>query len=60
MIDQQWVQILLGRAQARTEALTLMGWKLATEIETLSPADASSAAKLSSTMVSSISSDIIG
>ena len=41
MIDQQWVQILLGRAQARTEALTLMGWKLATEIDTLSPADAS-------------------
>lgn len=41
VIDQQWVQILLGRAQARTEALTLMGWKLATEIDTLSPADAS-------------------
>lgn len=41
VIDQQWVQILLGRAQARTDALTLMGWKLATEIDTLSPADAS-------------------
>ena len=41
VIDQQWVQILLGRAQAHTEALTLMGWKLASEIDTLSPADAS-------------------
>ena len=35
------MQILLGRAQARTDALTLMGWKLAAEIDTLSPADAS-------------------
>ncbi len=41
VIDQEWVQILLGRAQARTDALTLMGWKLAAEIDTLSPADAS-------------------
>ncbi|MGH8941086.1 MAG: acyl-CoA dehydrogenase family protein, partial [Actinomycetes bacterium] len=41
VIDQEWVQILLGRAQARTEALTLMNWKLASEIDTLSPADAS-------------------
>jgi alkylation response protein AidB-like acyl-CoA dehydrogenase len=35
------VQILLGRAHARTEALTLVNWKLATEIDSLSPADAS-------------------
>jgi alkylation response protein AidB-like acyl-CoA dehydrogenase len=35
------VQILLGRAKARCEALSLMNWKLATEIDTLSPADAS-------------------
>ncbi len=41
VIDQEWVQILLGRAQARTDALTLMGWKLAAEIDSLSPADAS-------------------
>ena len=41
MIDQQWVQVLLGRAKARCEALSLMNWKLATEIDTLSPADAS-------------------
>src|SRR5690349_5581079 len=41
IIDQQWVQILLGRAQARTDAQTLMGYKLAAEIDTMSPADAS-------------------
>jgi len=41
VIDQAWVQILLGRAHARTDALTLVNWKLATEIDTLSPADAS-------------------
>jgi alkylation response protein AidB-like acyl-CoA dehydrogenase len=41
VIDQQWVQILLGRAHARTQALTLMSYKLATEIDTMSPADAS-------------------
>jgi alkylation response protein AidB-like acyl-CoA dehydrogenase len=41
VIDQEWVQVLLGRAHARTEALTLVNWKLATEIDTLSPADAS-------------------
>ncbi|KRF16348.1 acyl-CoA dehydrogenase family protein [Nocardioides sp. Soil796] len=41
VIDQEWVQILLGRAHARTDALTLVNWKLASEIDTLSPADAS-------------------
>lgn len=41
VIDQQWVQVLLGRAQARTDALTLVNWKLASEIDTLNPADAS-------------------
>jgi alkylation response protein AidB-like acyl-CoA dehydrogenase len=41
IIDQQWVQILLGRAQARVDAQTLMGYKLAAEIDTMSPADAS-------------------
>jgi len=41
VIDQEWVQILLGRAHARTEALTLVNWKLASEIDTLSPAEAS-------------------
>jgi alkylation response protein AidB-like acyl-CoA dehydrogenase len=41
IIDQQWVQMLLGRAQARVDAQTLMGYKLAAEIDTMSPADAS-------------------
>ncbi|QIX26812.1 acyl-CoA dehydrogenase [Nocardioides sp. JQ2195] len=41
VIEQEWVQVLLGRAHARVDALTLVNWKLATEIDTLSPADAS-------------------
>lgn len=41
VIDQEWVQVLLGRAHARVEALSLVNWKLATEIDTMSPADAS-------------------
>jgi len=41
IIDHEWVQVLLGRAQARTEALTLMSYHLAATIDSLSPADAS-------------------
>src|SRR3546814_233652 len=41
VIDAEWVQILLGRAHARTEALTLVNWKLASSVDSLSPADAS-------------------
>ncbi|MGZ4453724.1 MAG: acyl-CoA dehydrogenase family protein [Nocardioides sp.] len=41
VIDSEWVQLLLGRAHARIEALTLIQWKLAAEIDTMSPADAS-------------------
>jgi alkylation response protein AidB-like acyl-CoA dehydrogenase len=41
VIDQEWVQLLLGRAHARVEALTLINWKLAAEIDAMSPADAS-------------------
>ncbi|WP_067433142.1 acyl-CoA dehydrogenase family protein [Nocardioides jensenii] len=41
VIDQEWVQILLGRAHARTDALTLVNWKLASSVDNLSPADAS-------------------
>ena len=41
VIDQEWVQILLGRAHARTDALTLVNWKLASAVDALSPADAS-------------------
>jgi len=41
VIDTEWVQVLLGRAQARTDALTLMSYHLADTIDSLSPADAS-------------------
>ena len=41
VIDSEWVQLLLGRAHARVEALTLINWKLAAEIDTMSPAEAS-------------------
>ena len=41
VIDQEWVQVLLGRAHARVEMLTLLNWKLASAVDDLSPADAS-------------------
>ncbi len=42
VIDQEWVQILLGRAHARVELLSLMNWKIASSAGAdLSPADAS-------------------
>jgi alkylation response protein AidB-like acyl-CoA dehydrogenase len=42
VIDQEWVQVLLGRAHARAEMLALMNWKIASsEGQDLSPADAS-------------------
>ncbi len=41
VIDTEWVQILLGRAHARVEMLTLLNWNIATSTEDLSPAVAS-------------------
>jgi len=42
VIDAEWVQVLLGRAHARVELLSLMNWKIASSAgEDLSPADAS-------------------
>ncbi len=44
VIDTEWVQIALGRAHARIEALTLINWKLAADADhgvALSPAEAS-------------------
>jgi alkylation response protein AidB-like acyl-CoA dehydrogenase len=41
VIDTEWVQIALGRAHARVEMLTLLNWKLASDITDLSPAEAS-------------------
>ncbi|MFZ5847184.1 MAG: acyl-CoA dehydrogenase family protein [Actinomycetota bacterium] len=40
--DAEWVQVLLGRAHARVQVLSLMNWKIASSAgEDLSPADAS-------------------
>src|SRR3954469_1113228 len=44
VIDSEWVQIALGRAHAKIEALTLINWKLASDADAgvdLSPAEAS-------------------
>jgi alkylation response protein AidB-like acyl-CoA dehydrogenase len=41
VVDAEWVQLLLGRAHARVEVLSLMNWKLASARGDLSPADAS-------------------
>ena len=44
VIDSEWVQIALGRAHARIEALALINWKLAADADAgvdLSPAEAS-------------------
>ena len=44
VVDTEWVQIALGRAHARTEALSLINWKLAADADAgvdLSPAEAS-------------------
>lgn len=44
VIDSEWVQVALGRAHARVEALTLLNWKLAADADAgvdLSPAEAS-------------------
>ncbi len=44
VIDGEWVQIALGRAHARAEALRLINWKLAADADAgvdLSPAEAS-------------------
>jgi alkylation response protein AidB-like acyl-CoA dehydrogenase len=44
VIDSEWVQIALGRAHARIQALSLINWKLAADADQkvdLSPAEAS-------------------
>lgn len=41
VVDAEWVQVLLGRAHARTDMLKLLNWKLASATEALSPAHAS-------------------
>ena len=41
VIDSEWVQVLLGRADARADMLKLLNWQLASATTDLSPADAS-------------------
>jgi alkylation response protein AidB-like acyl-CoA dehydrogenase len=41
VIDSEWVQVLLGRADARADMLRLLNWQLASATTDLSPADAS-------------------
>jgi alkylation response protein AidB-like acyl-CoA dehydrogenase len=41
VVDAEWVQLLLGRAHAQVEVLSLMNWRLASAGGDLSPADAS-------------------
>jgi alkylation response protein AidB-like acyl-CoA dehydrogenase len=41
VIDAEWVQVLLGRAHARVQLLTLMNWRIASAEGALNPADAS-------------------
>jgi len=44
VVDSEWVQLALGRAHARIEALSLINWKLASDADAgvdLSPAEAS-------------------
>ncbi len=41
VIDQEWVQVLLGRSHARVEMLSLLNWRIASSTERLSPAEAS-------------------
>ncbi|NLT30478.1 MAG: acyl-CoA dehydrogenase, partial [Propionibacterium sp.] len=48
VIDQEWVRLLLGRARAMNEALTLMNWQLAAQVEDVSPAQASATKVLGS------------
>ncbi|MGJ3508582.1 acyl-CoA dehydrogenase family protein [Enemella sp. A6] len=48
LIDQEWVRLLLGRARAMNEALTLMNWEIAAQVEDVSPAQASATKVLGS------------
>jgi alkylation response protein AidB-like acyl-CoA dehydrogenase len=54
VIDSEWVQILLGRAQARADMLKLLNWQLASAIKDLSPADASATKVYGSEMATEV------
>ncbi len=54
VIDSEWVQILLGRAQARADMLKLLNWQLASATQDLSPADASATKVYGSEMATEV------
>ncbi len=54
VIDAEWVQILLGRAQARADMLKLLNWQLASASKDLSPADASATKVYGSEMATEV------
>jgi alkylation response protein AidB-like acyl-CoA dehydrogenase len=54
VIDAEWVQILLGRAQARADMLKLLNWQLAAATKDLSPADASATKVYGSEMATEV------
>ncbi|MCW2762771.1 MAG: acyl-CoA dehydrogenase domain protein [Marmoricola sp.] len=54
VIDAEWVQVLLGRAQARAEMLKLLNWQLAAATKDLSPADASATKVYGSEMATEV------
>jgi alkylation response protein AidB-like acyl-CoA dehydrogenase len=54
VIDSEWVQVLLGRAQARAEMLKLLNWQLAAATKDLSPADASATKVYGSEMATEV------
>ncbi len=54
VIDSEWVQILLGRAQARSDMLKLLNWQLASATKDLSPADASATKVYGSEMATEV------
>jgi alkylation response protein AidB-like acyl-CoA dehydrogenase len=54
VIDSEWVQVLLGRAQARADMLKLLNWQLASATKDLSPADASATKVYGSEMATEV------
>ncbi|MCW2849656.1 MAG: acyl-CoA dehydrogenase domain protein [Marmoricola sp.] len=54
VIDSEWVQVLLGRAQARADMLKLLNWQLASAVKDLSPADASATKVYGSEMATEV------
>jgi alkylation response protein AidB-like acyl-CoA dehydrogenase len=54
IIDAEWVQVLLGRAQGRADMLKLLNWQLASATKDLSPADASATKVYGSEMATEV------